>query len=488
MATGNVSTASIGAVVDEGVLRDVLDELDRERARRAELEAQMRKLSDELAAERAKPKATLTQLKAEADQVISRKAFVAMETQVEGFKQLVDALTLGKPAIAAAAQASSSPRKRAQTLPLHVVRLLEVMPWDRRAQEYIFAQEEVFEWQIYDVRENKWQSNLRFFPIQFKSLPVVKATGNQIQDSGNTNKDKSLLVFLAGGDKHSSSPSKYGVLTSDKLTQMYKIEDGYPLPQDGGQWEWIGGWRIDKSVKPSEVCDKNGWSYGVDTQSFVSLQGAALSDRRDSDDKIFRNIRRRRWTRRRVLVDYPLSSERTRQYLKLLVENAQLAVTAAKLSEQLVQTKTALTESEGRISGVPVASEKQVESSEAVVRAIEPVVNGKAEPESTNPLQDFLSKNEQVKELGSKITQWVKSARKTSEDLTGVDNGDDGDTKAQDDSQKFPWKKLGRGALMEKLGRATPAKTLHRSHSATSLETKTTVTSTDEVKVVQEEL
>lgn len=40
---------------DEGVLRDVLEELDRERTKRAEVEAQLRKVTAELESERAKP-------------------------------------------------------------------------------------------------------------------------------------------------------------------------------------------------------------------------------------------------------------------------------------------------------------------------------------------------------------------------------------------------------------------------------------------------
>jgi hypothetical protein len=86
---------------EEGVLRDVLDELDRERSRRAELEDQVRKLHEEAAISQQQR----TALHSEVNGSISRHAFVSMEAQLNGFQQIVDAITLGKPAIAAAAAA-----------------------------------------------------------------------------------------------------------------------------------------------------------------------------------------------------------------------------------------------------------------------------------------------------------------------------------------------------------------------------------------------
>ena len=47
-----------------------------------------------------------------------------------------------------------------------------------------------------------------------------------------------------------------------------------------------------------------------------------------------------------VVPDYPHASERSQKYLQLLAENAKLSVTANKISDQLVATKTALTKSE----------------------------------------------------------------------------------------------------------------------------------------------
>ena len=464
----------------EGVLHDVLEQLDRERAKRAEVEAQMRKLSEKLKKQQAA--AALTQ-QPEQQQSISRHSFVAMEAQVKGFRDIVDALTVGKPAIAAAAsQASNNKENNNHTLPLHVVRLLEVMPWDPRTQEHIFGHENLYEWQIYDEREAKWQNHMRYFPTLFKTLPIVRPDGGggQIQednDGSSNNKDRPLLVFLAG-DKKAARPSKHGLLTNDKMTAAYNIEDGYPLPQDGAVWEWIGGWRVDKHVKPATtstdsletlLCDENGWSYAFEPQDFLTDTPGAVSccigESLDNDEIPTgpkRSVRRRKWTRRRVLVSYPLASERTLQYLKVIAENARLSITASKISEQLVQTKMALTETEDKLEKTKAALQKQ----EELLRAIgvdDIALNGKNDGDGVNPLQDFLSKNEQVKDIGSKITQWVKSARKTSEDLTSDETVDTEEatngtraTTEETTPHKFPWKKLGRGGLIEKLARPSP--------------------------------
>lgn len=357
MTSVNASSKGTRQSPDEGVLRDVLEQLDRERAKRAEVEAKIKILSDKLARE--KEKTALLTRPESLEREVSRAAFVSMEAQVKGYKQIVDALTEGIPAIDAASKYSnqSPQRKHPKTLPLHVVRLLEVIPWDTRTQEQIFGHEDVFEWQIFDARENRWQSNLRYFPPRFKTLPVFKS---HLSESLGSSKDRSLLLFLAAGEKHSSKSSKYGVLTDERISQTYKLEEGYPLPNDGGVWEWIGGWRVDTKITPSVNCDSNGWSYVSQPEHFLEKDlSNVLNSPVDVKDGSTFQFRRRKWTRRRVLVDYPLASERTRHYLKLLAENARLSVTAAKLSEQVSQTKTALTQTEIELTEARALIEKQ---------------------------------------------------------------------------------------------------------------------------------
>lgn len=446
---------------EEGVLRDVLEELDRERSRRAELEEQVRKLTEDV------QKAEETARASQKQQPIiseSRHAMVAMKTQVEGFRQLVDTLTAGKPAIALA----SEQKARQKTLPLHVVRLLEVLPWDPRAQEHIFGQEEVYEWQTYDIRELKWQSQLRYFPVLFKSMPIIKPKA----EGGRRNEDEQnpanhLLVFLAGGDKGASAPSKHGVLTNEGLTMIYNLEAGYPLPNDGGQWEWIGGWRVDKTNNSGSDSsnlpeDDQGWSYGMEAQHFLLRPSTLISDSRGAAEDKKRNIRRRKWIRRRVLTDYPLASERTQQYLKLVAENARLSVVASKISDQLVETRTALTEAETQVMQ---AKEKLEQKDRALASAgveIKSIIEDGSAADAGNRLQEFLGKNEHVKEFGSKITQWVSGT--PSKDMSGLEStaGDDSVNGNLDGSQKFDWKKIGRGGLLERIKQKNVAATPER--------------------------
>ena len=389
---------------DEGVLSDVLDELDRERLRRAELEAEIRKLHHDNEALRKSQQQQRPEDTTSANDsagIVSQRVFVAMETQVKGFQELVDALTLGKPAIAAAAaeeeailakkkmmtipmhrfgvteqqRDAAGPLKR-KTLPLHVVRLLEVLPWDPKSRQHVFAVEEVFEWQTY--QESIWQSQLQHFPPFFKTLPLIKAEatkvpaddrgddqnyeGNRATDDKKENRN--FLQFLAGADLQRKQ-NKYRMFTDGRVSVIYDLDAGYPLPSnDGGVWEWVGSWRISSrtttgsitgSLDPHEKVDSdlNGWSYVMEPRDFLIGLKDMIWDNAGStstNDKPTRLFRRRRWTRQRVLVDYQSASESTKQYLKLLSENARLSLSASKISEQLIETKLMLTETEEKLA------------------------------------------------------------------------------------------------------------------------------------------
>jgi hypothetical protein len=183
---------------------------------------------------------------------------------------------------------------------------------------------------------------IRNFPTFFKLLPTVQP------QAGDTMPESLRRLFY-------ESPPKQCVLTNDNVTQVINIDEGYPLPADGATWQWIGGWRVNKRVlarSPSSTrgtvdCDKDGWSYTENPMHFVTLPTELCWDNPglESCRRIFR---RRKWTRRRALVDYPFASERTKHYLSLLAENACLVVTTTKLSDQLVETKMQLTQAEER--------------------------------------------------------------------------------------------------------------------------------------------
>lgn len=515
--TGVANQSLIELRQDENVLQEVLDELDRERTRRAELESVVRRMMDEktildsenkaLRLQQQEHEQLIKKLQQEkigtADTVadpkrigkeifpqpfgeekeITRRAFLSMEAQVRDYKTLIDALTMGRPAIAAAAKQDSAlaiskqrlkanPQKRSTTLPLYVVRLLEILPWTPHASEHVFAKETIFEFQHYDSREKRWMSQVKGFPQYFKTLPVVRTTsasgygiiGDYEGGSGKSD-GRGLLVFLAGGGANKSNshaPLNQGVLTNEDMTQILSIEEGYPLPDDGAKWEWIGGWRIEKratvtkttslptqplvtsglglSTRQKIDCDEEGWSYAEQAEHFkvnptewvwdnpgeqVAEDGARAAGKTNTSDKqsFLRRLRRRKWTRQRVLVDYPHACEFTRQYLKLVAENARLTVTTNKISDQLVETKTALTENEELLMN------ERSDAAVTIARLTNEVTqlrkNGKHQlndegqnQNHNNPIQEFLQKNEQVKGIQSKLQKWVASrGRSDSKDL-----------------------------------------------------------------------
>jgi hypothetical protein len=128
---------SNGTIQGEGVLRDILDELDRERSRRAELEVEVRKLKDKQEHYRYALAASVHEQEGKKEVPVSKRELIATETERDGFKQLIDALTADNDAVSVAMQS------RERTLSLHVVRMLEIMPYDPRAVQSAKAEEEV---------------------------------------------------------------------------------------------------------------------------------------------------------------------------------------------------------------------------------------------------------------------------------------------------------------------------------------------------------
>lgn len=511
---------------EEDVLRDVLDELDRERSRRAELEVNLRNLTEKHDVLQESYQAAMAQVMEQAEMIkmlqsqavvaakteqedqkdVTRRVFLAMETQVKEFQNLIDVLTKGRPAIAAAASAgetntttafqkqqrgksknlSKNQLTKVPSLPLYVVRLLEILPWTPHAQEHVFGREEIYEWQFYDLRDRQWICHLRGFPQSFKSLPVVGAkAGKGIIGDGAKEKDRGLLFFLAGG-AGPVAPLRHGVFTDEPMTYVLSIADGYPLPEDGGTWEWIGGWTIEKrissrngsptSLKQRVDCDELGWSYAQDAEFFKVNPTEGVWDNPGELDEVnktgfLRKLRRRKWTRRRVLVDYPFASEQTKEYLKLLAENARLTVTSNKISDQLVETKTALTYNEevlmqekGEAAAELKRLREELQMKTELLRAAGIDVAPQNRSGSTgNPMQELL-KHE--KDIVSKFSRWVKSnsrigdansptpvGRSGSNEILAsslTPSSDPVDETLEHDNTKqgggFDWKKVGRAS------------------------------------------
>ena len=448
---------------DNSVLRDVLDELDRERTQRAELEAKVRLLLQN------ESKHDHTRSR-EPKRDVSRKDLIALQTEKDGLVELLDAILGDKPAFHAAAKSSS--------LPLHAVRLLEIMPWDPRARQHALGTEELYEWQFF--QKNQWVQNIRQFPPFFRHLPVIEPKRGQEQDV----KKKGIFGDL-------KSPPKHVVLTDAKLTHVVNIDKGYPLPNDDGvTWEWVAGWRVDRHVTVLEQqramdCDDKGWTYARVPQDFATRE-LCWDTATGEDSIVIRPYRRRKWTRPRFLVSYPNASQRTLEYLRLLGENMRLSVSVTKLSDQLVETKTALTETEQRLLESKEESRAELERMRTKLRDADALFDAlelglkreeaqkdDASPKTTFQHVDYLRKHgeEKIQKI------WKSSARNA--DSTGVERDAEGDL-------GFDWKRFGHstGSIIEHI-KNSPTLLEHIKNSP-GLLARRKVSLDDEIKSTEE--
>ena len=446
--------------VNESVLKDILDELDRERSRRAELEDAVRKLQDEKSVLQDSQRMQDERSRTAESLQVSFHSFIEMETKLEGFQQIVDTITRGKPAIAAA-MAAEEESNTTPSLPVHIVRLLEVVPWDPRAQQHIRKEETIIEWQVY--RDGAWKGQLALFPPMLRTLRVSASSSSSTEGD-----NRDLRTFFANVERQAMRKKLDRVLTDASVTLLYETDAGYALPTDYGSWQWAGGWKVQQLQDVQQdsarlLCDDDGWSYAKKPQEFM-LQEQAVSDTCGATDdpttKPPRPFRRRYWTRQRVLVDYPFASEATKQYLKMVAETTSLAFTADKINEQLVETKTTLTETERLLCEARSDATNTTTMSGGVVELKE------VGPEMGNDSGRSKTSAETAKTTGTldlsvgKLTQWVQATRKTSEDMTISDESlEEGsisvgsshgsvstDATAPD---KFDWKRFSRGTIQK---------------------------------------
>lgn len=411
---------------EDSVLRDVLDELDRERSQRAELEAKVRALLQSESKD-SKPSAR---------DIVSRKDWMALKTERDGLVELLDSLLSETPAFQAANKTTS--------LPLHALRLLEIMPWDSRARQHAIGKEEIYEWQWFHKQKNHWVQHIRQFPTQFRNLPVVQPKPGQVTDV----KRKSLFGDI-------THPPKHVVLTDAKLSYVVNIDKGYPLPDDGTTWEWVAGWQVDRHVEVLEKersmdCDDQGWSYVVKPTDF-NVRELCWDGATDEKGNVVRPYRRRRWTRRRVLVSYPNASQPTLEYLRLLGENMRLGVSVTKLSDQLVTTKTELTEKESAL--LETTEEKRVEAERFMTRikkAEELLGELGISVDSESDKKDDASLLLKVDNLRKEQTDKIQKVWRSSSWNGSNSKEDDIDVagKTMETDNRFDWKRIGRGGLL----------------------------------------
>ncbi|GKY94810.1 hypothetical protein MPSEU_000446200 [Mayamaea pseudoterrestris] len=501
-----ISTPQQQHVQEEGVLRDVLDELDKERKKRAELEAKVRALE------------------AQQEERSGKHKLLALQYQVDGYQQVIHALTESKPALSAA-------NVRQCTIPIHILRLLEIIPWDARAHEFIFQDECLYEWQIYF--EDQWQTQLRYFPAAIRNLPLVKSTTKstitasrssstsgvisthaspmtptrqhslhsssnrdaeptlskhhhaQSDGGGSSDSSSNLLAVLAGANSTTSKPRFTPptiVMTDMNVSKLYHTpNDDYMLPAllNGGTWEWVNVWHVGEHAK---------WVYGSTVQQVIAeLQHAETLNtaltRHDNPEvsPATRLLRGRRWTRRRVLVEYPNMCHATKAYLHQLASSTQRGAHCQELSQQLTNTQTTLSETRECLK---IARAQLHESR----RLLQHVVVNRSEAPSEQQQEQLAHETELIIEFLAQSKLAVGAM--TAEDQVGEGHADDSSfneatatsakrplrgrqthaslpgsshhsesasvipassTSSTGSSDLFDWKRLGRGALMDRI-------------------------------------
>jgi len=227
------------------------------------------------------------------------------------------------------------------------------MPWHPEAQKAAVVTEEMYEWQVYHPVKKAWSSELIDFPTFFQALPLVSPSWNgREKDTSRAGKVMSLP----------KTNDKVGVWTDQNLVHRYELRDGYLLPKTshGPTWTWVGGWSvdvdtssrtIDNNKTTSSCCieDYRGWSYAKQAGHFIeAASGTGLISpsqvpdqlaKLDVSSHLWRShntavddtmVRRRKWQRKRVLVDYPMASEYTQNYLRLILEREETTVATSK--------------------------------------------------------------------------------------------------------------------------------------------------------------
>jgi hypothetical protein len=493
--SAQVSASAAPQVQEEGVLRDVLDELDKERSKRAELEAKIKSLE------------------VQQQEALQQNKVLTLQYEVEEYKKVITALTSSKPALASKRQMSS--------IPLHMLRLLEITPWDPRVHDFIFQTDTLYEWQIY--AEDQWQSQLKYFPTAVRNLSIVKsmppttttnkpsgasalvpALSNPVAAalsspsttiSDNTTDPNNLLAVLAGASALQGK-QRYlpliNVMTDPAVSKIYHTPDhDYPLPQQQQSqahgnaaagatittWEWVDVWHPQT---------EHGWAYGATIQQALTALPEIMAT--SSNDTTHppspssmlpkRLLRCRPWNRQRVLTSYPNMCEATKVYLSELASRAQRDAQNRQLSQQLNQTQHQLLQS---LENLKMTRAQLMEARRLLQQV---VMNRNESPSDQQQLQaqhdteliiEFLAQSKQA--TGTFVSDMngtdacADHVSSNNVSLSAVNTSNSGDTddelkKASNSSSHhhrwssssstgsadlFDWKRLGRGALMDRI-------------------------------------
>jgi hypothetical protein len=267
-------------------------------------------------------------------------------------------------------------------------------------------------------------------------------------------------------------PPKQTVLTDDKVTKMIKMDHGCSLPNDGGTWTWVSGWRVDKHVGADDSwikrqidCDEEGWSYAEAVEHFVTSPTELCWESADiSNDIAQRPYRRRRWTRQRALLSYPRASQTSLHFLRVLAENVRLSVVVTKLTDQLVDTKHKLTEAESVIISTKQQFAKETEFLKREIKLRDETIlrlprepSDSADTTPSKPKGNDLRLDQHIDKVRNVAGSWVSSASNAASNAfrktpiqeqapsspAGVDEDHKDPASTPTENAPFDWRRLG---------------------------------------------
>ena len=318
-----------------------------------------------------------------------------LTTERDGYLTLIDALTISS---STGTDAISLSSKRAPgTLPLHIVRFLEVMPWDERCQDYISTLESVCQWQAFDTRIGCWSDKRMMGVSTFKQLPLLKLGMDDTGNSYNNGIISNAFELFAG---NSSSGNGNGsgsgtVVTNQACSHILDLTNGFPLPHQG-TWEWVGNWclgGVNAPVRQGVVgMEEEGWTYADSLHALLPNDGnnsssgsnsgngnsASASSNGTQDRAVSTSrFRKRTWQRRRVLISYPACSQRSKQMLSMNAHNAKLTLALSKLHNQvhdmqnsLIQKDEECEQIKAKLNNKIVETERDLENKQRMVHKL----------------------------------------------------------------------------------------------------------------------
>jgi len=243
----------------------------------------------------------------------------------------------------------------------HLAKLLYTKPWCEEAMAAAIVEVVILEWQARKVVGcDNWTCPTRCPDVLFDdaSTSHLAVPVAPILRRSSAAKFPQTLHLLNYHEPRAA-------YTDERGKKHYSdLADASVLP--GRCWQWLGGWRL-------ETDDGDGWVYGDCEQLILSifssneldLDGTAIPEA-----KAF--LRCRKWHRVRALikppspslVSDPRSSKRNQRahlvalkYLQLRCHLASVTALAAKLSDQLVATRAALTGVACKVAQVPAVKE-----------------------------------------------------------------------------------------------------------------------------------